>query len=661
MPRITTPKNIPKLGLQQFHIASFKGVDYSNAPANVKEYRSPDAPNMIPDLAGKPVKRTGYHEIARYPGRINGVFYLRLETQVRRVVHAGDKLYDGAQMVYSAMADTRSTAWQVGGKLWILDGLRYLVFGEFENPDYDEVDPESAKTVFACKPVEEIAYVPMITAARPPSGGGEIIYPKNLICSRWTDSFYGLEGESVFQLSYAGLDDTPVTAKKLDSDANWVELAEGTDFTVDRESGRVTFVTPPGKSPVDGADNVQITASKENSAYANRINHCDISMLFGVSGASDRLFVSGNAEFPHYDWYSQKDDPSYFGDQWYSVLGQDSSRIMGYSIVADQLVTHKDRAENGSNVIVRRGQLMDGKAAFPIVSALQGEGAISKRAFGYLSNEPLFLTSLGIYAITAQDITGEKYTQNRSFYINKRLSAESNLAEAVATVYQNFYLLAADDTLYILDSDQRSYEANAPYATFQYECYVWENIPARTLWEWDDTLMFGTENGQIMQFYKDFENNLSFYDDALLLEPWDGEVKLEGDGSFSQNEKCAINAHWDLPEFDGKNFYASKTVRRVAIKLASAAVTSVTVMAQIRGAWKLLFAQMSKARYFAFSKLTFSKFTFLVDTTPRTIIENCKIKQVDKTRLRLENAEPGEPFGIFDLALEFTEKGVYKG
>ena len=60
------------------------------------------------------------------------------------------------------------------------------------------------------------------------------------------------------------------------------------------------------------------------------------------------------------------------------------------------------------------------RASFRIVNTIQGIGAVGRYNFAYL-NESLFATKLGIYAITAQDITGEKYTQERSFYIGKRI------------------------------------------------------------------------------------------------------------------------------------------------------------------------------------------------------------------------------------------------
>ena len=105
---------------------------------------------------------------------------------------------------------------------------------------------------------------------------------------------------------------------------------------------------------------------------------------------------------------------------------------------------------------------MDGRPAFPIVNTLQGEGAIAPRSFAYLVNEPLFLTKLGVFAITAQDVTGEKYAQQRSFYLNGKLLEEPGLEDAVAVVFKDMYWLCLNGAAYILDGLQYSSTKNEP-------------------------------------------------------------------------------------------------------------------------------------------------------------------------------------------------------
>ena len=93
--------NPPTLKTNQVVIENLKGVDLTNSPSNVAEYRSPEAPNMVRDVPGKVRKRMGYHLDASYEGRINGVYFLN----GRRLVHAGTKLYDGETLLSSDLAD----------------------------------------------------------------------------------------------------------------------------------------------------------------------------------------------------------------------------------------------------------------------------------------------------------------------------------------------------------------------------------------------------------------------------------------------------------------------------------------------------------------------------------------------------------------------------
>ena len=56
----------------------------------------------------------------------------------------------------------------------------------------------------------------------------------------------------------------------MNSEGEWIDKKEGTDFTVDREKGIVTFSKAPGEPPVNGQDNVKITAAKDRGGYVER-------------------------------------------------------------------------------------------------------------------------------------------------------------------------------------------------------------------------------------------------------------------------------------------------------------------------------------------------------------------------------------------------------
>ena len=611
--------------LSVVRVEDFLGCDLTNQPTNVDERRSPDATNMIRDVPGKVRKRLGWHTVHTLGGAINGRHRLNGKPEL---IHAGTKLYqvgeDGCTAIYTACADHLSRSWEFDGKLAIADGKALLLY-----------DGETVK------PASEGAKVPILTISRQPSGGGTSYEGLNLLTPKWEEDFLvdsDHASEKVFQLSFGGLDAAAVSAQVMNASGDWVTKTEGTDFTVNRTTGEVTFNTAPGATPVSGTDNVKIIASRTVAGYADRINKCSIGIQFGVNGASDRLFLAGNPDLINYDWYSGMNDPTYWSDTAYSVLGQSDAAIVGYSVVNARLAAHKNGQDAERNVILREGNLVDSQPAFPIVNILQGEGAIAPYSFGYLQTEPLFLTKLGVYAITAQDVTGEKYSQLRSFYLNGKLLEETGLENAYAVTYKDMYFLAVNGVCYVLDGLQASQtDRSAPYATRQYAGFYLTNIPARVLWTDGDMLWFGTADGKVC----------AFATDATILTNYSDDGK-------------AIYACWRTPDLSGKNIYRAKNFSRLYVELASAPVTSMKVFGKVQGVWEELFGDDSTGQYLDFENINFAKFCFGCDNSPKTIGEKISIKKVDKAGFRVENGELDESFGLNNISVEYVETGYYK-
>lgn len=380
---------------------------------------------------------------------------------------------------------------------------------------------------------------------------------------------------------------------------------------------------------------MSITAARSVPGYAGRIDCCDTGALYGVRAAADLLFLTGNDAYGNYDWYSGQNDPTYFSEMAYSVLGSAQSAIVGYSVVGDRLAAHKDDGETERNVILREGVLVDSQPAFPISGTLQGAGALAKHSFGYLGTEPLFLTKLGVYAITPQDLTGERYGQNRSFYLNGRLLKEPGLQDAFACVYGDLYYLCLNGVAYILDGLQPfAPERSMPYSTRQYAGFYRTNLPARVMWQHAGELYFGSEAGGVYRLYKDTRAAASYSDDG-----------------------AAIVARWETPDIDGRLFYKNKSFRYLAARFMNAAVTSVKIYAHQKGFWQLVREESGRLRYFDFGSVVFSKLTLSGDNTPRVVNGKIQVKRVDKVRFAFENGEKNEPLGLFDVALEFGENG----
>ena len=573
------------------------------------------------------------------------------------LIHIDNELYksDSAgnyTLVSSQMNEHRSRSWQFENKLYIIDGQTYWVYDADTDTFANVVNSSYAK-------------IPLMYISCNPDGDGTQYEDKNLLSDGFEQRFLVDSDHSTadtFQLIFSPLTDDPITVKVMkDQTGEMVTKELNVDYTVNKTTGVVTFISghEPGATPLTGEDNVYITAYYSASAPMSKaecISKCTIGALFGINGASDRLFLSGNPDYPNVDWHSDQYDPGYIADTSYSKLGSDTSAIVGYTLVNNYLAAHKDENETEHNIIVREGDLVaigqttksdsasdvttyDEKPAFKIINTLQGPGAIAQDTFGYLQTEPLFLTRSGIFAITAQDITGEKYSQNRSFYVNGSLLEQNGLEDSFAITFNDMYFLFVNSKVYVLDGLQPiRTDKSEPYATRQYVCFYLTDIPARIAWVQNNTLYFGTTTGKVCSFYKDKVALSSYNDDGNAIAAW-----------------------WETADLDGRLFYKNKAFRYIAVRLMSVLKSTVTLYSCRRGIWNKIKTKTFSNRVFSFSGLIFSQFTFNNDATDPVMSSKMRVRKIDKARFKIENLNLNEPFGIHDLAIEYVENGNYKG
>ncbi len=664
-------------------ITSFAGIDLSSAPFDIDKKRSPDAPNMMPDSHGNPIKRTGFEVFEHFGERINGVY----KFGEHRIVHAGTKLYLDGELIRENLANEISDAQIIGNHLCLFDGKEALLVDEngaapisekayvptvliSKNADFAEketvlkgdgvtkeftiehrcteilsakVDGVSTavtllenKAIFETAPAENASILLAVKAIQEP--GGRIKEEFNLLSPRWKESFLCSTGtEKIFTLSKSGLSQSAVAAKVMDENGNWQEKTEGTDFTVDRENGKITFISPVLKTPIEGMDNLIIEAEKDFEDYPDKINLCKRTIAFDSGGSANRLFVCGNPNEPFTDRWCAPNDPTYWPDTYYSVLGKRGSEIVGYSVIGNLLAAYMTDSKDGRSVVIRKPELDENKnAVFPIEKHLQGEEALAPKSFVFMEKEQLFLTARGVYAVTTENLSGEKYTQNRSFFINRALCAEKNLKDAFCAKWKSFYVIAVGNKLYLLDTAQRSFNSGEPLSAWQYECYLWTGIDARVLWEENGALCFGDSEGNICRFTKDSYSDMT------------------------SNGKRPIEAFWTFPDFSGERFFRNKTVKTVAIQAAPYPRNRLRLEFFKDGKWNVLKEWSKEISYFAWNKIIWDDFTWSGNSKPRTLTIKAKIKKFDKCGFRITCDEPETAFGLYGFALEFSEKGRYK-
>lgn len=602
---------------------SFKGVDFSKDEYLVDKSRSPYCVNMISDKGGQPEKRPGWRVLATMEAPINSIAQGTVNGENLFLIHGGTKLYkwqnDKVTILKENINNTKSSIFFADHnsktKAFVLTGSEYLCY-----------DGEAVKAV------SEIATIPTFMIAKTPGGNdGVLLDALNLLQPAFTECFAGDGTSKEYKLSFANLDNTKVKVQIMNSKGVFVNKTEGTDFTVDRTAGTVTFTEAPAKSPVTGEDNVKITACRTVEGYADRICKCLSWSMFGIGG-NNRVFLTRNPDYKAYDWHSELNDPTYFPDTYYAVIGNSNTAVMGYAKLGENQLIIKEDNQQDTTVFTRSALMADTKVSFPVKIGVTGTGAVSPYSFGQLIDEPLFLARNGIYAITSNAVTYERTLQNRSFFVDAKLTNEQNIENAVATVWDNYYLLAVNGNVYLLDSRQKSYARENPNG-FAYECFYWENVNARCWMVYNGELYFGDADGNLCKFNHDIVGMAKYNDNGQPITAiW--TTKLDND---------------DMPEM-------LKTMQKkgcvVTTKPFSKSSVDIGIKTTDLGQARLI--KSEQLGYLDFSDISFENFTFISNDNARSVVLRTKVKKYKALQFVLRNNKLNEGFGVFNITKNYT-------
>ena len=607
-------------GITRTRYAAFRGADFSTDPSLVESCRSPLCTNIVADGGGMPQKRLGYRTVQSLGDTVYGLFGAEFGGTVKRLVHAGTKLYawadDGTPAVLlSGLPRRKSRAVFLAGKLWIVTG------GGFYSYDGTEAKRVSASG----------AYVPTTTITRSPSGGGVSYEAVNLLTPYRKNAFQ-TDGKSV-KFTLDGEIDVSGAVRA------WVWGEEVTDFTLDRAAGTITFPSAPAAPDAGASDGLVVQFPHTVEGYADRIDKCTIITTYGV-GSNDRVVLSGNPDCPNLDWTSGLYDPTYMPDLGYAAVGSEATAILGYCRIGSSLGIVKEDNGQDSTVFLRSAALSeDGEAVFTLQQTIAGVGAVAPGSFASLFDDPLFLSRAGVAAITSSSLTGEKIIQNRSLYLNAQLTNEPSLPEAEAAVWQGMYLLAVPEGhVYILNGRQTKTFRSSALGDFVYEGFYWENVPALCWYVQrsgtDEALYFGTADGRICKLNTDIEDMSRYSDDGT-----------------------AISAVWATKYDDDGTPAVLKTLLKrgccVTIKPYARSSAEVYIRADRTGGHEKKVAG-KPMDILDFSDIDFERITFNTDESPQEIFLNRKVKNYKRLQIIVRNREPNEGFGIFQITKHYV-------
>ena len=607
-------------GITRTRYAAFRGADFSTDPSLVESCRSPLCTNIVADGGGMPQKRLGYRTVQSLGDTVYGLFGAEFGGTVKRLVHAGTKLYawadDGTPAVLlSGLPRRKSRAVFLAGKLWIVTG------GGFYSYDGTEAKRVSASG----------AYVPTTTITRSPSGGGVSYEAVNLLTPYRKNAFQ-TDGKSV-KFTLDGEIDASGAVRA------WVWGEEVTDFTLDRAAGTITFPSAPAAPDAGASDGLVVQFPHTVEGYADRIDKCTIITTYGV-GSNDRVVLSGNPDCPNLDWTSGLYDPTYMPDLGYAAVGSEATPICGYCRIGSSLGIVKADDGSDSTVFLRSAALSDdGEAVFTLQQTIAGVGTVAPGSFASLFDDPLFLSRAGVAAITSSSLTGEKIIQNRSLYLNAQLTNEPSLPESEAAVWQGMYLLAVPEGhVYILNGRQTKTFRSSALGDFVYEGFYWENVPALCWYVQrsgtDEALYFGTADGRICKLNTDIEDMSRYSDDG-----------------------AAISAVWATKYDDDGTPAVLKTLLKrgccVTIKPYARSSAEVYIRADRTGGHEKKVAG-KPMDILDFSDIDFERITFNTDESPQEIFLNRKVKNYKRLQIIVRNQEPNEGFGIFQITKHYV-------
>ena len=439
--------------------SGFLGIDLRGEDIDLR--RSPDSMNMWRRYTETTGIRTrpGMKLHTMFPESVNSIFFF----DGKLLAHCGENLYaveDGQyEAVGEGLVNTKSQGFVYGNRLYLLDGLHYL---QYDGANLTEVE----------------GFVPRTSIGRKPEGGGTMLEEVNLLSDYRINTFLGDEKSLEYYLDTEDIDADyrPVVT---------VNGAEVTDFTVDWAKGMVKLKNAPGKPLTDGQDNVTIQYKRHVAGNAEQILGCTMVQIF-----DNRVFVSGNPDYPNTVWHCSLDDPTYFGDLDYYNEGLDPAKVTGMVAGNNALWVFREPSDANTTVYYHTPTLdTDYGKIYPSCHSSVTTGCVGK-AINF-NDDIVFFSERGMEGISG-DITTEQVLAHRSSLVDSGLTAEKGYREMILVEWSGYLLVIVGDMVYLADS--RSAFNNEDHV--EYEWFRWKMEKEITCAKVQDGVLYlGTEEG----------------------------------------------------------------------------------------------------------------------------------------------------------------------
>lgn len=423
--------------------SAFRGVDFRGEEVNF--VRSPDSLNIWKDYKETESIRTrpDMELQEAFDNSVWGVFFYTVGNTEMMLVHSGTKLYRIAEGVrtelYTGLNPRKSDAFIYNNIWYFKDGINYL-----------EYDGETIKEVEG--------YIPTTSIGRRPAGGGTQHEDVNMLTGMRINTFLA-DGESVdFYLDTENIDADFYPLVSVNGSMLGIE-----EYTVNSQSGKITLNVAPEEPLTDGQDNVSIKFRKTVSGHRERINQCTLLQVF-----DNRVFFSGNKDYPNTVFHCSLNDPSYCSDTDYYNEGLDMAKVTGLVAGNNALWVMKEPSQANTAVFYHNPTIdSDYGKIYPSTHSSVSTGCVGS-AINF-NDDIVFFSERGMEAING-DVTTEQVIAHRSSLVDRKLTVEANYKDMLLEEWEGYLMVFIDKTVYLADS--RALFTNENHV--EYEWFYWE-------------------------------------------------------------------------------------------------------------------------------------------------------------------------------------------
>ena len=239
-----------------------------------------------------------------------------------------------------------------------------------------------------------------------------------------------------------------------------VTKTENIDFTANRTTGKITFTTAPAKD-----SEVIITYSKTISGDKEKILNCTM-----IAEMDNRIFFSGNPDYPGAVFHCKLNDPRYVGESDFEECGLDDSMIKAIIPGNNVLWVIKENSQNASSLyyLTPTYDSVEGKI-YPCVNGSVSLGCVSTGI--NFNDDIVFFSNKGLEGITNSSLYSEQVLEHRSTFVDSKMIQESGYTNVKLAEYKGYLMCLINSHVYL--ADKRAMAKTNTNET-EYEWFYWE-------------------------------------------------------------------------------------------------------------------------------------------------------------------------------------------